>query len=348
MLFRGHMRATWAFGLPLVGAQLAGIAIGVTDTVMIGWLGARELGAGSLATQFYFVLWIIGAGLTFAVIPLASNALGAGDRRKVRRWVRMGLWLVTIYCAIAMIPMWYIRDILLALGQEPEIANLAHEYMRVALWAMFPALIVVGLRAFLTVLECAKMVLWVTVFGALLNVVLNYAFIFGNLGAPRMEISGAALASVGTNFFMVVLMVIYIFVNPKTRELNVFGRMWRPDWEAFFEIFKLGWPISAGLLAETGLFSAASIMMGWLGTIPLAAHGIALQLASVAFMIPLGHCQCRYCARGYGLWPQRCRCIGVFGPCCHCHYHYFDHDCSRYVSGGARAAGSAVFGYEQA
>ncbi len=283
-----HMRATLKFGLPLVGAQLASIAIGVTDTVMIGWLGATELAAAVLATQFYFLLWIVGAGISFAVIPLASSALGADNTRGVRRSVRMGLWLLTLFSAAAMIPLWFAGDILLKLGQDPEIAALAGVYMHVALWAFFPALLVVGLRAFLISLEYASFILWATISGTLLNALLNYIFIFGNFGAPRLGISGAALATVGTNVFVLAVMVGYILLKQRTRTFEIFTRIWRPDWEAFVEILRLGWPISAALLAETGLFAAATVMMGWLGTIPLAAHGIAMQVVAMAFMIPLG------------------------------------------------------------
>ncbi len=284
----GHVRATLVFGLPLMGAQLASIAIGVTDTVMIGWLGTTQLAAAVLATQFYFLLWIVGAGLSFAVIPLASNARGAQNVAGVRRSVRMGLWLLSFYSAVAMVPLWFAGDILLALGQEPQTAALAGIYMRVAIWAFYPALLVVGLRAFLISLECAPFILSVTLCGAILNALLNYMFIFGNFGAPRMEISGAALSTVGANLFVFAAMVGYIFIREETRSYQIFTRLWRPDWEALVEILRLGWPISAGLLAETGLFMAAAIMMGWLGTIPLAAHGIAGQLVAVAFMVPLG------------------------------------------------------------
>lgn len=283
-----HFRATLAFGLPLAGANLAGLAINVTDTVMVGWLGATQLAAVVLASQFYFLMWIIGAGMAFAVIPLASNALGAGDTAKVRRSVRMGLWLLTLYSAAAMVPLWFAEEIFLALGQPPEIAGLAGIYTRVAVWALLPATLLAGLRAFLMSLQCARFILGATISGALLNVLLNYMFIFGNFGAPRMEIAGAALATVGANAFIAAAMAAYIIVQPNTREFKIFNRIWRPDWELLLEILRLGWPISVGLLAEMGLFMAATIMMGWLGTVALAAHGIVMQLVAVAFMVPLG------------------------------------------------------------
>lgn len=134
-----HARATFALALPLIGVQLATVAMGVTDTVMIGWLGADELAASVLATQAFFLVYIFGAGFAQAALPLAASAEGRGDVRGVRRSIRMGLWALALYAAATMPGLWRIETILLALGQEPEISRLAGAYMAVALWALPPA-----------------------------------------------------------------------------------------------------------------------------------------------------------------------------------------------------------------
>jgi MATE family multidrug resistance protein len=187
-----------------------------------------------------------------------------------------------------MLPLWHTEAILLALGQEPETAAIAGTYMRVVQWGMLPALMVMGLRSYVTVVGRAYVVLAVVAFGALCNAFFDYALIFGHFGAPALGIVGAALATAGTNLVMAALLFAYTALAPSLRRYEIYARFWRPDWDAFREIVRLGWPISATIIAEVGLFSASSLMMGWLGTIPLAAHGIALQIASVAFMVPLG------------------------------------------------------------
>lgn len=282
------MRATMVLGVPLIGAQLAQMAVGVTDTLMLGWLGATDLAAGVLGAQAFFVAWVFGSGFAQAVMPIAANAEGRGDIAGVRRSVRMGLWVLLIYGALSIAFLWNTEAILLLLGQEPHVAALAGDYMMVVMWAIFPSLLVIGLRSFLTTLEMAQVVLWATVAGAVLNVFLNYAFIFGNFGAPRLEIVGAAVASLGTHTLTLVVLFAYTLAKKRVREYEIYVRFWRPDWPAFFEVVRLGVPISATILAEVTMFIGASIMMGWLGTVALAAHGIAIQLASVAFMIPLG------------------------------------------------------------
>ncbi len=283
-----HARATLALALPLVGAQLAQMAMGVTDTVMIGWLGAPELAASVLATQVFFLFFIFGAGFSNAVLPLAANAEGRDDPRGVRRSIRMGLWVLLLYGALAMVPLWHLRSILLALREEPELARLAGSYMRVALWSMPPALLVMGLRSYLTVVNRAWLVLAVVATGAVCNGVLNYVLIFGHFGAPALGIVGSALATTATNWLMAALIVAYTAVAPALRRYMLYHNFWRADRDAFVEVLRLGWPIGATIIAEVGLFTTSSVMMGWLGTVPLAAHGIALQIASIAFMVPLG------------------------------------------------------------
>ena len=298
-----HIRRTLALGLPLVGAQLAQILINTTDTVMLGWLSTEALAAGTLAMQLYFILFIVGIGFAAAMVPVIAAAIGeeeiAKERsggtadleettREIRRAARMGLWVLILVSLLFMVPLWFADAILVALGQPPEVIALAVPYLAIAQWSLIPALLVIGLRQFLTALERAQVVLWITVATLLINGVLDYALIFGKLGAPRLGVEGAAWATLGSNALALVITAAWVQWRPDLAVYGVFERFWRPDWAAFRRILRLGWPIGLALLAEAGLFAVSTFMMGRLGTVPLAAHGIALQLASIAFMIPLG------------------------------------------------------------
>ena len=286
-----HFSATLAIGLPIVGTQMAHMGINFIDTVMLGWLGAETLAASVLATSMFFVVLVVGFGLAGAVMPLAAQAAGEDDVRSLRRSVRMGFWVVTIFGVLVMPLLWNTEVFLLAIGQKPELASMAQEYVRVVQWSVFPVLIIAVLRSYLSALERTQIVLWITLAGVGVNAFLNYAFIFGNFGMPRMELAGAAVASLGTNVLMAVALVAYCLKQPELREHEVFVRFWKPDWAAFRNVLSLGFPISMTVLAEVGLFAVASVMMGWLGTIELASHGIALQIASISFMIPLSFAQ---------------------------------------------------------
>jgi len=287
----GHLRATLALGVPLVGSQIGLMLINTTDTVMLGWYSVEALAASVLATPFFFVVMIFGSGFSQAVLPIAAQAEGKGDTRGVRRAVRMGLWVAIGYSALVMPLLWQAERILLALGQEPGVSALAGDYMRIAQWAMFPALAAQGLRAFLSAVERPRIIFWSTVAGAVLNALLNWALIFGNWGAPEMGVRGAAIASLGTTALTFAVLAAHVVTDRKATEYEIFARFWRPDWPDLRDVLRIGVPISITILAEVTMFVFASVMMGWLGVVALAAHGIAMQFASIAFMVPLGMSQ---------------------------------------------------------
>jgi len=283
---RQHVRAIMVLGLPLIGSHVAQFAISLIDAIMLGWYDVQALAAQVLGGMMFFVLFIMGSGFAWAVMPMVAEAEAAENQRQVRRYTRMAMWMSLLFGAVVMPLMIWSQPILLALGQTPEISALAAEYLIVAGWGIFPALIVMVLKSYLAALERTRVVLWVTLGAVGVNVVVNYALIFGNWGAPEMGITGAAIASVAVQVVSGVFLALYAAIV--TPEHQLFNRFWRPDWEAFGQVFKLGWPIGITNLAEVGLFAAASTMMGWLGAIPLAAHGIALQIASLTFMMHLG------------------------------------------------------------
>ena len=286
--FKDHLSATVKLGVPMVLMQITLMLINVTDTLMLGWLGVKELVAGTLAFQLIFVIFIFGMGLATALMPLVSSAAGSNDTPAVRRSVRMGLWALVIMVSLLMIPMLFSEQILIALGQDPELSRVAQSYIDIAQWSLVPAFLLTGLRSFLASLEHTRVILFVTLAMALLNATLNYALIFGNFGAPRLEIQGAAIATVLVNSIGFICLALYVHYSRFCRPYEIFKRFWVPEWNAFIELIKIGLPISLMIFFEAGLFSAAALMIGWIGATELAAHGIAIQLASLAYMVPLG------------------------------------------------------------
>lgn len=287
-LWRSDILPTLALGLPLAGAQLAQMAINTTDVLMIGRLGAEELAASVLAFNFYMLLWFFGMGVLQAVIPLAARARGQRKPRDLRRAVRMGFWVSVIFC----VPVWgillFIEPILVAFGQEPKLAELAGLYMFYLQWTMLPALLIMAVRGFLTVMEKTQVVLLATIAGAIVNAILDYLLIFGEFGFPRLELVGAGIASVFSATTTCVFLFAYALLHPRLKRYYILGRIWRSDWPVFFQIVRMGTPIALTIIAEGSLFTASAIMIGWLGTLPLAGHGIALQIASITFMVPVG------------------------------------------------------------
>ncbi|MDA0962973.1 MAG: MATE family efflux transporter [Proteobacteria bacterium] len=284
--YTAHVRAILALGLPLIGGHLAQFAIGLTDAVMLGWYGVEALAAITLAGTYFFVLFLMGTGFAWAVMPMVATFAAEGDETSLRRVTRMGLWLSVLFAALSMPLLWFSEPILLALGQDPGVAADAAAYLRVAGWGIFPALLVMVIKSYLAAMERTQIVLWALVVAALVNGVANWALIFGNWGAPELGLAGAAIASILTQGVSLLGVVIYAIVA--FPQHNLFRRLWRPDWEMFSRVFRLGLPIGLTSLSEVSLFAASAMMMGWLGTVPLAAHGVAVQLASAAFMLHLG------------------------------------------------------------
>ncbi len=285
---RTHLSASVKLGLPLVGTFITSMLMGVTDTLMVGRLGAEPLAAAVLANQLFFFLTIAGIGLAAGVMPLAATALGRNDVTSMRRAVRMGFWAVLFYAFIVMPILFFAEPIYTFMGQAEPLPALAQSYLNIAMWALIPTVVVMVLRTYLSVVELANVVLFVTLAAAGLNAVLNYAFIFGHWGMPAMGLRGAAIATTGSASLSVIVLLVFAATKKSLREHELFVRWWRADWPAFFEVIRIGWPISMSLLAEISLFAFSAIMVGWFGVVALAAHGIVLQIISVAFMIPLG------------------------------------------------------------
>lgn len=281
-----HLKGVTALGLPLIGSHLAQFGINLTDTVMMGWYGAEDLAAIVLAQSFYFTLFLFGTGFAWAVMPLVASANGTGDDRQVRRVTRMGLWTSMLFAAACVPLMIWSGSFLQLLGQEPSLAENAQTYLFIAGFGLGPALIVMTLKSYLAAMERTAVVLWSTLAMAGMNALLNYALIFGNWGAPELGIRGAAITSLAVQ--IVAAAGIAIYAARTLPEHSLFARFWRPDGEVFAQVFRLGWPIGLTSLAEVGLFSASVVMMGWIGTLELAAHGIVLNITSVTFMVHVG------------------------------------------------------------
>ncbi len=288
LTYGAHARATLTLGLPLIGSHLAQMALHVTDTVMLGWYSVEALAAGVLGASSFFVIFILGSGFAQAVMPMVATALGRGDETQVRRDTRMGLWLSIAFGILCYPLFWWSEPILLALGQSPVVSSLGEDFLRIAGLGMIPALLVMALKSYLAALGRTQVVLWATLAAVGLNILVNWALIFGNWGFPELGVQGAAIASVLSQSATLLVLAVYAAWLPDLRRFRLFQRFWRADPQALRQVFRLGLPIGLTGLAESGLFQASALMMGWIGTRELAAHGIALEIAALAFMVHLG------------------------------------------------------------
>ncbi|MET0939847.1 MAG: MATE family efflux transporter [Mesorhizobium sp.] len=289
-LWRDEIRAMLALSWPMVLTNLAQTAMTATDVMIIGRLGPDTLAAGSLGINLYFAPLILGLGLIYATAPMMATELGRRRHsvRDIRRTVRQGLWV----SILAVIPIWILlwngEAILLAMHQEPGLAREAGIYLRWLQWAILPFYGYIVLRSFISALERPGWAL-IIMFGAVaFNALANWCLVFGNFGFPAMGIAGSGLATTLSSALMFLGLAIVVSVERRFRRYHLFGRFWRADWPRFMALLRLGAPIAGILAFEVSIFNAAAFLMGLINAASLAAHAIAIQIASMTFMVPLG------------------------------------------------------------
>jgi len=283
-----ELTETLKLAVPIALTQLGQIAMMTTDLALIGRLGDEAVAAAALAHTVFFVNFTFGMGLMSAVAPLAAQAFGARNPRLVRRSLRVGLWAGLLISLPMMAFPLYGEQILLKLGQAPATAHLAQRYLFGLAWGITPALWFLAIRGFMGAVNRPEPGLWITLAAIPANAVLVYLLIHGELGLPRLELFGAGLASTIVDFGMLLAGFWFAYRRRPFRKYHVLAHIWRIDWTLMRQLIVIGAPISIAFLLEYGLFAAAALLMGLIGTTALAAHQIALQVTAILFMVPFG------------------------------------------------------------
>ena len=289
-LWQAEVRATLTLAYPLILTNLTQAGIQATDVVMLGWAGPKSLAAGALGANLFTVFLVFGMGLMTAASPMIAHELGArfNSVREVRRTVRQVMWSAAVLVIPAWTVLWNAEAIFLALGQDAELSAAAAAYMRALQWGLLPALWFYALRGFVSALERPVWSLLVSGGGLLVNAALAFALIFGRWGLPALGLTGAGIASAVTNLLMFAAMALVVLRHRRFRRFHLFGNFPRADPVRFLRIWRLGLPIAAIFALEVGVFSAAVFLMGLIDLASVAAHAIAIQIAALTFMVPLG------------------------------------------------------------
>lgn len=286
--WRRESRALLTLALPMVFTELSYMAMSVTDTIMMGRLGALQLAAGALSHHFYALFFLVGIGVMNAVAPMAAQALGARQYRNVRRALRQGFWAAVAIGIPCMLVVWQAGALLSFAGQDPEVAAASQTYLRVVVWGLIPLLCYLALANFLAAHSRPRAALIVGLCAIPLNALGNYLLMYGHFGLPRLELVGAGISTLVVDGFMVLTLLAVVLRDRKLRRYHVLGRIWRPDWPRFIELFRIGLPSGLALVAEHGLFLASTLLIGLFGTNQLAAHGIAIECIGLTYMVAYG------------------------------------------------------------
>jgi MATE family multidrug resistance protein len=280
-------RATISLALPLIIGQVSQMLIYVADTLMIGRLGTMPLAAATFANNVVHLPFMFGIGMSIAVSVRVSQARGANDPEAARAALRHGLLIAllvgiaTVLFAFALLPF------LPMLGQEEGVVETGRNYFLILAVSMIPAMASMPLKNHSDAMNRPWPAFWVILGGVVLNVLLNWILIYGNLGAPRLELEGAGLATVLARVATLVGLIVLCVKLPAFKGWVPARWFYRPDWSAVRHLLKIGLPTSLQILAESSAFVMGTII-GWIGAAALAAHQVGITCIATVFMVPLG------------------------------------------------------------
>ncbi|UCH26362.1 MAG: MATE family efflux transporter [Trueperaceae bacterium] len=284
--FRKELGSLLLLAGPIILAQFAEKGLTFIDTLMVGRLGSDALAGIALGSVVFMLILILTTAVLFAVGPFVSQAYGSGDRNESGRAARQGFWLAVLLFVPGFLLLYNSAPLLLLIGQQPETVTLSSSYLRVISFGLLPALLFTSQRSFLEGIGDTRPIMVVTLLAVLLKVLANHALMFGNWGLPELGLNGTAYSTVLVYAFMLLVLVPYIGV--RHRDYGIFRNLGRPDFGMMRNLLKVGIPIGLTLGFESSLFSITALLMGLFGATALAAHQIAIQTASITFMVPTG------------------------------------------------------------
>ncbi|HYM82238.1 MAG TPA: MATE family efflux transporter [Candidatus Limnocylindria bacterium] len=278
-------QALFRLAVPVVLAQVGLMAMNVVDTMIVGRVSATALAGVAIGTVCVFAIGTFGMGVLMSLDPIVSQAVGAGDDPAIARALQRGVVLagaLGVVGALALIPA---EPVLRALGQRPELVAVAVPYVHVQIPSLLVFFLTVAFRQTLQALGHMRPIVVTVVVMNVVNGLLAWAFVFGELGAPRLGAMGAGLATTIARWLMGIMLLILGWrdLEPRLR--------WRPDsirWRPIGRMIRIGLPIGFQYELEFGVFAAVALIMGRLGPVPASAHQIAINIASLTFMVPLG------------------------------------------------------------
>ena len=282
-------KRTLNLAFPIILGEVAQMMLGIIDTAMVGAVGYKQLAAAALVMSVINIPYVFGIGITISVSQMVSMAHGRRDGKLVSHYLFNGFWLCAISALVISLAIELSKNILFHLGQDAEVAQLALPYLQIMGWSVIPMLLFLSLKQFTDGLEFTKTAMILSLSALPLNAFLNWLFIYGNWGFPRMELMGAGMGTLITRIFIfIVLAVIILYHRIFRRYIAVRSKVWKLKRQTIKELLHIGIPSSFQITMEAGAFAISGILIGTIGAVEQAAHQIALSLASLTFMVSMG------------------------------------------------------------
>lgn len=289
-------------GIPIYIAQMSNMGMVVVDTLMTGRYNTADMAAVAVASSLWAPVSLFGMGVLLTLTPFTARLVGAGKADNTPHMLRQGLVCSALLSVPLMVFFYIISNYLHLFGLEPDLATLAGDYLRVMLWGLPGFFIFINMRCFLEGFSQTRPAMIVAFLGLALNIPCNYVLIYGLWGLPALGAVGCAIATVLCHWFMALCMTFYIRIIIARRGLAPFLSMCERsvDWPLIARIFRVGLPNALALLFEVAFFALTALLLAPLGTVAVAGHHIALNVAALLFMLPLsiggtatirvGHC----------------------------------------------------------
>jgi multidrug resistance protein, MATE family len=281
-------RLTLRLALPLMVGQLSQMLLGVADTLMVGQLGVAELAALTFANSLFHVPFVFGIGVLTGISVFTSNARGAGKPHRARESCRHGLALALVIGVVLFAAAWWLSERLDIFGQPSEVSAKTTVYFRILMASMVPALASIALKNHADAMNRPWPPFWIFLGGVVLNVFLNWVMIYGKLGCPTLGLEGAAWATLISRALILLAIWLWLQSSNHLRDWVPHREWLHVGFSGIRRLLTIGLPAGGQMLFEVSAFSVAGLWMGFFGKNAMAAHQIAITLASTSFMIPLG------------------------------------------------------------
>ena len=287
-MLKTEVKQTIIFSLPIIVGQLGQMLMSVVDNFMVGKIGAEALAASSIANALFTLIMVLGFGLSMAVTPITAISYGAGKEKECGEVLRQGL-IINVGCGVLLcIITIAASEFIQYMNQPSEIVGPASLYMKVLGLSMIPLMVFQSYRQFAEGVSYLKPAMIITLLANLINVMANWVFIFGNLGAPELGLTGAGIATISSRAFMAVTLVLVVVQSSKLKRFDPTLNYGKIDFAMIRRLLSIGIPAGFQYFFEVSAFAASSVMIGWIGTTELAAHQIAGNLAQISFMVAMG------------------------------------------------------------
>ncbi len=288
MEYKEHVKLTLQLSYPVIIGQLGFIMMGVVDSLMVGTLGSAPLAAAALGNSITLLIFIVGIGVSFAVTPLVAISVGANKYSDCGIYFRQSLLVNLTFGFVLMAVTLICSELLIYLDQPAEVLAPAKSYTRILGLGALPVMLFQTYKQFIEGLSVMKPAMVITILANIINAFTNWTLIFGNLGFPALGLDGAGWATFTSRSFMAISLMLYVMNKKFFKQYDVTFHFKNINLPVIKKILSLGLPSGIQYFFEIGAFSFAVIMIGWLGTEQLAAHQIAINLASISFMVVLG------------------------------------------------------------